>query len=508
MHIHTLLAIALFFLLNGCTESDPQTQPNPDVLNACVEVASKTQMNPDKEDSEQSRQFVEVDPKTQTCPDRMACKICQIQLQPGMERSAVEEKIAVLLESKRESTYNPYGNNSGGLVEYRDGAWLLRVTYAMGSPAPWVPAPDGGDLIHLPPIEETLIKHEIRYMPELRIFEQGINLREDCSLEVRRSDGMAEIKALPFKNEGKCAFLPIPGTNIPRLEFVRGDYVLIVESQFQSGNDCRAEQAAVVVSRDGKVRVGSDGEIGGCGFNERKKFEILHQSRQFVEVAPKTQTCPDRMACKICQIKLQPGMVRDDVEEKIAVLLGRENTYDPYGNNQGGLVEYRDGAWLLRVTYTDKSPAPWVPAPDCSGLTHLPPRDEKLIKHEILYMPELRIFEQGISLRENCSLEIRRSDGTVESMALPFIGYRSNRQCAVLPVSGTNIPRLEFVRGDWVLIVESQFQSGNDCRAEQVAVVVSRDGKVRTSSEREGSCGFNERKNFEILHHNATTNPK
>lgn len=114
---------------------------------------------------------------------------------------------------------------------------------------------------------------------ELRIFEQGILLREDCALEIRRPDGTVEIRAFPFRNKGTCAFLPIPGTNIPRLEFVRGDYVLLIESQFQSDKGCRAEQAAVVVSRDGKVRVGSRdyGTHGmGCGFNERKNFEILH----------------------------------------------------------------------------------------------------------------------------------------------------------------------------------------------------------------------------------------
>jgi hypothetical protein len=51
----------------------------------------------------------------------------------------------------------------------------------------------------------------------------------------------------------------------------------MVESQFQTDKGCRAEQAAVVVSPGGKVRIGSGGgNIGGCGFNERKHFEILH----------------------------------------------------------------------------------------------------------------------------------------------------------------------------------------------------------------------------------------
>jgi len=104
---------------------------------------------------------------------------------------------------------------------------------------------------------------------ELRIFEVGINLREDCSLEVERSSGAVEVKELPFKNKSKCLVLPVSGTNVPRLEFVRGDYVLLIESQIPSGKDCRAELAAVVVSRDGKVRVGSRNQESGCGYNER-----------------------------------------------------------------------------------------------------------------------------------------------------------------------------------------------------------------------------------------------
>jgi len=111
---------------------------------------------------------------------------------------------------------------------------------------------------------------------ELRIFEQGITLREDCSLEVRRSDGTVKTEDISFKNKSTCAFLPVVGTNIPRLEFVRGDYVLMVESQFQTDKGCRAERAAVVVSPGGKVRIGLGGNIGGCGFNERKHFEVLH----------------------------------------------------------------------------------------------------------------------------------------------------------------------------------------------------------------------------------------
>jgi len=122
----------------------------------------------------------------------------------------------------------------------------------------------------------SLFVSMVSHAQELRIFRAGITLRADCSLEVARPDGSVEIVALPFRHKSQCAIFPVVGTNIPRLEFVRGDYVLLIESQNQAGKECRAEQAAVVVSRAGKVRIGSNNQESGGGFNERKAFEVLH----------------------------------------------------------------------------------------------------------------------------------------------------------------------------------------------------------------------------------------
>jgi hypothetical protein len=117
------------------------------------------------------------------------------------------------------------------------------------------------------------------YATDFRIFELELNLRENCSLEVRRSDGTVEIKEFPFKNKTKCVVVPVSETNVPRIEFVRGDYVLLVESQTQSGENCRAEQVGVAVSRNGKVGIGSRIQKPGvCEYSERKDFEILHRN--------------------------------------------------------------------------------------------------------------------------------------------------------------------------------------------------------------------------------------
>lgn len=111
---------------------------------------------------------------------------------------------------------------------------------------------------------------------EFRIFEQDIKLLADCSLEIKHSDGTLEAKELPFKNKNKCVVLPVSGTNVPRLEFVQGHYVFLVESQIQSEKDCRAELMAVVTASNGKVSISSKiQKTGTCGYAERKDFEIL-----------------------------------------------------------------------------------------------------------------------------------------------------------------------------------------------------------------------------------------
>jgi hypothetical protein len=80
-----------------------------------------------------------------------------------MARQKVEEEVANLLS--RPQQYSPYGNNlNGGLVQYRDGEWVLEVTYKTGAPAPWVENADGS-MQHLPPIDEAVLEYTIKRIP-------------------------------------------------------------------------------------------------------------------------------------------------------------------------------------------------------------------------------------------------------------------------------------------------------------------------------------------------------
>ena len=87
--------------------------------------------------------------------------------------------------------------------------------------------------------------------------------------------------------------------------------------------------------------------------------------------------------CRFRTMDLKIGMNREQVEEKVAAILGKQDTYSPYGNNlQGGTVQYRDGNCVLAVTYKAGAPAPWVD--DGQGhVVHYPPIDETVFEYKI-----------------------------------------------------------------------------------------------------------------------------
>ncbi len=92
-------------------------------------------------------------------PAQAKCPFAQMPVEVGTPRLALETQIAALLGES--NVYSPYGNNlTGGTVSYRSADCELRVTFAPGAPAPRVTVASGGSE-HLPPIDETVLSHEI-----------------------------------------------------------------------------------------------------------------------------------------------------------------------------------------------------------------------------------------------------------------------------------------------------------------------------------------------------------
>ena len=114
------------------------------------------------------------------------------------------------------------------------------------------------------------------------VFDVGIEIRENCEIIVNRKDRKIESLKSPFSSTGKCRILPSSETNIPRIEFVQGEYVLLVESSVTTAEACRAELAAITINRDGRLRLSTKTQhTSACGSAERKDYEILrHHSRK------------------------------------------------------------------------------------------------------------------------------------------------------------------------------------------------------------------------------------
>jgi hypothetical protein len=90
-----------------------------------------------------------------------------------------------------------------------------------------------------------------------------------------------------------------------------------------------------------------------------------------------------KSACRVCEIALSVGMIRSDVEKKVAAALGTESQYSAYNDLDGGLVSYADGKWVLRVTYSRGTPAPWVINAQGVG-EHWPPQESTVLKYELV----------------------------------------------------------------------------------------------------------------------------
>lgn len=115
---------------------------------------------------------------------------------------------------------------------------------------------------------------------------------------------------------------------------------------------------------------------------------------------------------------------------------------------------------------------------------------------------DVQVFGVGIEVRENCEIVISKRNKQPGSLKAPF---SSSGRCRILPNSETNIPRIEFVQGEYVLLVESTVTTGEACRAELAAITINRDGRLRLSprSQRTSACGSAERKDYEILRYRS-----
>jgi hypothetical protein len=110
----------------------------------------------------------------------------------------------------------------------------------------------------------------------VQVFGVGIEMHENCDITINHKEGKLERLETPFSELGQCRFLPNSETDIPRIEFIQGEYVLLLESRRITTETCRAKLAAITINRDGLLRLSKPTQSSSaCGSAERKDFEIL-----------------------------------------------------------------------------------------------------------------------------------------------------------------------------------------------------------------------------------------
>ncbi len=109
----------------------------------------------------------------------------------------------------------------------------------------------------------------------LKIFNLEMKLIDDCKIEYQKSDEIKVID-LKFKNMGVCEISTFPNTNVPKLVYVNGMYVFIVESMKYSKNLCRAQYKGIGVSRNNLPVISILRRTGTCGSDkEIHEYEYL-----------------------------------------------------------------------------------------------------------------------------------------------------------------------------------------------------------------------------------------
>ncbi len=89
---------------------------------------------------------------------------------------------------------------------------------------------------------------------QVSIFGTKLDLKPSCKIEFINDSNKGSYR-VPFNNNGECRVVTHKHTDIPKIQYVNGMYVLFIESNTEENNDCRSEYSAVGVNNDGKLFV-------------------------------------------------------------------------------------------------------------------------------------------------------------------------------------------------------------------------------------------------------------
>ncbi len=112
----------------------------------------------------------------------------------------------------------------------------------------------------------------------------------------------------------------------------------------------------------------------------------------------------------------------------------------------------------------------------------------------------IKILNWRFQVTPTCTLQVTDEGGKVSELQPPF---KTKKQCQFLVHDGTDVPKLYWIRSAYVALLESRIAQGSLCQAELVALKVDekKGPRISKTPHPTGTCGYGERKEFEILSH-------
>ncbi len=99
---------------------------------------------------------------------------------------------------------------------------------------------------------------------------------------------------------------------------------------------------------------------------------------------------------------------------------------------------------------------------------------------------EVLIFNTLVKADANCQLEFNFNN----KIQTYNFSFAKNGKCKLITHAGTNIVHTKFVRGMYIIFVENNIKTGNECSSEYSAFGISKQNIVHTTDriKRSGSC--------------------
>lgn len=118
----------------------------------------------------------------------------------------------------------------------------------------------------------------------------------------------------------------------------------------------------------------------------------------------------------------------------------------------------------------------------------------------------LDVFNSKIRLTSSCEMEHEYKGESVKVN----LGFSNTHSCRIVTHSNTSIPSTYYINGYYILFIESNNLTSDNCTSEYTAIGIDRDNKLLTTNivKRSGSCNQEkELKSFEYFSHKLKVNP-